>query len=155
MRTRDADDSAAAPSPGIGPNNTPLETYALPPRELAAAIGLPPETLDALCRHKKGPPLFKIGRRWFCRRSDFHAWLDDCASGKIDATLVEKRRHVAPLLGHNGGPPLDSPAAAQLEAAAQPAPRRSKEKARGKAKAAGKVTPLRRRKRGEERTGAS
>jgi hypothetical protein len=52
--------------------------------------------------------------------------------------------------------PFDSPAAQlELEAAAEPAPRRSKEKARGKAKAASKVTPLRRRKRGEDRTGAS
>jgi hypothetical protein len=137
MRTRHAVDTAAAPSPGIGPNNTPLETYAQPPSKLAESIGLPAETLDALSRHGKGPPIFKIGRRWFCRRSDFHAWIDACASGRINATLVDKRRHVAP------------------PEVLTPPPRERRPSEADGAKRQHRDVAERRSKRGEDRTGAS
>jgi hypothetical protein len=45
--------------------------------------------------------VFKLGRRIYCRVSDFHEWLDDCATGKVDATLhPSKRRHAMPRPGH-------------------------------------------------------
>ena len=62
---------------------------------LAVEMGLPSGTMAALDARGKGPPTFKVGRRKFCRVADFYDWLDDIATGKIDATLVEKRRHLA------------------------------------------------------------
>jgi hypothetical protein len=72
----------------------PIPNHAAPLEALATPMGLPAPTLDALVRAGKGPPVFKIGRRVFCRVTDFHRWLDDVASGKIDATLARKRRHI-------------------------------------------------------------
>jgi hypothetical protein len=137
MRARQHVDDVAAPSPGIGHNGPPdpialPEPYALPPGKLADSICLPSETLDALSRAGKGPRCFKIGRRWYCTLSDFRAWLDDCASGKIDATLVEKRRSSAPPepLAHTQ--PRSKPRPAQPRpqrpAVAERRPKRSEER---------------------------
>ena len=60
---------------------------------LATEMGLPPGTMIQLHIRGKGPPTFKVGRRLFCRVADFYDWLDKIATGKIDATLVSKRRH--------------------------------------------------------------
>jgi hypothetical protein len=70
--------------------------HAKPVDALAVEMGLPPGTMSALDAHGKGPPTFKVGRRKFCRVSDFYEWIDKIATGEIDATLVEKRRHLAP-----------------------------------------------------------
>jgi hypothetical protein len=70
----------------------PIPRHAAPLADLAASVGLPAETLDALSRKGKGPPIFKLGRRIYCRVGDFFAWLDDVATGKIDATLHPSKR---------------------------------------------------------------
>jgi len=72
-------------------------------------------------------------------------------SGPSDPRVLAAYR----LAGYTPPEALQLDSRAQPETAAERAPRRSKGKERGKAKAAGKVTPLRRRKRGEERPGAS
>jgi len=59
---------------------------------LASSIGLPTETLQKLCQHGKGPTIFKIGRRIYCRVADFHSWLDELAEGKIDGALTAKKK---------------------------------------------------------------
>lgn len=74
------------------PSPTPVRGYAATLDELAKSIGLPGETLEALNRKGKGPPTFKLGRRIFCRITDFHEWLDDVATGKIEATLNPSKR---------------------------------------------------------------
>lgn len=70
----------------------PAPAYAASLDALASSIGLPGETLSMLSRAGKGPPIFKIGRRIYCRVRDFHHWLDRLADGKIDAALSETKR---------------------------------------------------------------
>lgn len=73
----------------------PPSTHTRPIEKLAASIDLPGPTLDALRHAGKGPPVYPLGRRLYCRIVDFHLWLDDVATGKIDATLnARKRRHI-------------------------------------------------------------
>jgi hypothetical protein len=80
----------------------PVTSYAATLDSLAASIGLPGQTLDALSRKGKGPPIFKIGRRIYCRLRDFHQWLDDLATGKIDATLHPAKRRRLGLVRDSG-----------------------------------------------------
>lgn len=93
--------AAAAEQSPVEPNDNPpapvapIPRHAAPLDDLAASVGLPAYTLDELSRKGKGPPIFKLGRRIFCRIADFHEWLDDCAIGKIDARIgPAKRRHL-------------------------------------------------------------
>lgn len=124
--TRSADPAADEVPLGKGNLHTaPLDA-------LSTGLGLPPGTMAALEARGKGPPVFKVGRRKFCRVADFYERLDKIATGRIDATLTHtKRRHLA------------------LEQVPQPRPQPRPQPQQQRAVAEG------RRKRGEDRTGAS
>lgn len=78
--------------PAAAPAGGEPAGYAASLDQLAVSIGLPGETLEKLSRSGKGPPVFKLGRRIYCRVQDFHQWLDSVADGRIDATLTEGKR---------------------------------------------------------------
>lgn len=60
----------------------PLSEYALSLDAACASLDLPRSTLDKLCARGDGPRAFKIGRRWYVRRADLHAWIDELARQK-------------------------------------------------------------------------
>lgn len=59
---------------------------------------LPPDTLNKLLAAGKGPTVFTLGRRVYCRRVDWHAWLDAAAAaGGVSATHGPSvAQHAAP-----------------------------------------------------------
>jgi hypothetical protein len=107
------------PRLGIGHNGgpplapvAPIPRHSAPLNDLAASVGVPGETLEALSRKGKGPPIYKIGRRIFARIEDFHEWLDDVATGKIDATLHPSKRRRLGIVQRDGRPRGESRPAA-------------------------------------------
>ena len=53
---------------------------ALPISDVALFLDLPLSTIDKLRADGRGPRLFKLGRRLYCRQADLRAWLDAMAS---------------------------------------------------------------------------
>lgn len=49
---------------------------ALPIADIALFLDLPLSTIDKLRAEGRGPRLFKLGRRLYCRQADLRAWLD-------------------------------------------------------------------------------
>lgn len=49
---------------------------ALPLADVALFLDLPLSTIDKLRAEGRGPKLFKLGRRLYCRQADLRAWLD-------------------------------------------------------------------------------
>ncbi len=52
---------------------------ALPIADIALFLDLPLSTIDKLRADGRGPRLFKLGRRLYCRQTDLRAWLDTMA----------------------------------------------------------------------------
>lgn len=52
---------------------------ATPLGDVAAALQLPPTTMDKLRASGKGPHVFKLGRRLYVRHADLVAWIDRMA----------------------------------------------------------------------------
>ncbi len=53
---------------------------ALPIADIALFLDLPLSTIDKLRAEGRGPRLFKLGRRLYCRQTDLRSWLDAMAS---------------------------------------------------------------------------
>jgi hypothetical protein len=53
---------------------------ALPITDVALFLDLPLSTIDKLRAEGRGPALFKLGRRLYCRQADLRAWLDRMAT---------------------------------------------------------------------------
>lgn len=65
---------------------------ALPLDVLAGLYDIPPSTLDAARRKERGPRVFTIGRRVYCRREDWSAWLLALAESGGTGPLNPPRR---------------------------------------------------------------
>lgn len=52
---------------------------ALPIADVALFLDLPLSTVDKLRAEGRGPRLFKLGRRLYCRQADLRDWLDRMA----------------------------------------------------------------------------
>lgn len=104
-------DAVVEEKPNVSFGPPPIHAASL--EALSNTINLPIETMHALVRHGRGPLVFKVGRRLCCRVSDFNRWIDDVATGRLDATLYPRKR-VAALK------------AARAAAAAKPAKRKPK-----------------------------
>ncbi len=52
---------------------------ALPIADVALSLDLPLSTVDKLRAEGRGPRLFKLGRRLYCRQTDLREWLDRMA----------------------------------------------------------------------------
>jgi len=53
---------------------------ALPLGDVALFLDLPISTIDKLRAEGRGPSLFRLGRRLYCRQADLRAWLDRMAT---------------------------------------------------------------------------
>jgi hypothetical protein len=65
------------------PQPSPDAIHAAPLVAWCKAYGVPLSTLYQLTRERRGPRTFKVGRRIFARRADWHKWLDDLATHEV------------------------------------------------------------------------
>jgi hypothetical protein len=77
-------DTYCAPkAPVDRPQMPPDTTHAAPLGVWSKAYGVPLSTLYQLLREGRGPRTFKVRRRIFARRADWHQWLDDLAADDV------------------------------------------------------------------------